>query len=302
MNQRYPKVSIITINYNQASVTMECLKSLQRITYPNYEIIVVDNGSLTEHRIDTKAFPHIRFIQSPINLGFSGGNNLAIKHSFSDYILLLNNDTVVPNNFLEPLVNTMITQPDAGIVSPKIIYFNTDHCIQYAGTSSISPLTCRGKTTGYHEKDTGQYDVEIATPLAHGACMLIKRQVVERIGLLNEAYFLYYEEYDFCERAKKAGYHVYYNGHSHILHKESMSVGKNSSLKSFYMARNRILFALLNFDGIQKYISIIYYLMFALPKNVIKEMLALRFKNSRSMLQGVWAIVANHHQPPNFQV
>ena len=286
MQNNFPKVSIITINYNQADVTMYCLDSLQKLSYPNLEIFLVDNNSELNKRVNIEKFPNIQYIQSDINLGFAGGNNLAMKVATGDYILLLNNDTVVNEGFLEPLLKTLIDHPDAGIVSPKVIYFNSDDIIQYAGTTAINPFTCRGHTIGYKEVDNGQHDVVCKTELAHGSCMLIKRSVMEDIGLLHEQFFMYYEEFDYCENAKRAGYSIYFNGLSYILHKESVSIGKYSPMKAYFMAKNRILFARRNFKGWEKVISITYYVCIALPKNVISQLLIGRFANGKAMVRG----------------
>jgi GT2 family glycosyltransferase len=287
MNTNLPKVSIILVNYNQPEVTYECLKSIKTLEYPNYEVWVVDNDSKIEKRINTVLFPDVNYIQSDTNLGFSGGNNLAIKRCSGDYILLLNNDTEVEAELLNILLDTFPKHPEAGIVSPKIVFYQTN-TIQYAGTGAINPLTCRGNTIGYKETDLGQFDQIRKTDLSHGACMMIKREVIEKIGLLSEEYFLYYEEYDFCEMAKKAGFDIYFNGLTKVFHKESISVGKMSPLKSYYMSKNRVLFAKRNFKGWQKVLSMVYYYLLALPKNVLVETLRGRYNNSRAALKGAF--------------
>jgi GT2 family glycosyltransferase len=288
MKQNLPKVSIILVNYNQPKVTYECLESIAKLTYPSLEIWVVDNNSKFENRIEPALYKDINYIQSESNLGFAGGNNLAIKRCTGDYILLLNNDTEVEADLIEKLLQTFDSYPDAGIVSPKILFYNTADTIQYAGTGAINPLTCRGNTNGYKEKDEAQYDFVCKTELSHGACMMIKRAVIDKIGILSEAFFLYYEEYDYCEIAKKTGFSIYYTGLTKIYHKESVSVGKSSPLKSFYMAKNRILFAKRNFNSWQMIISLAYYLLLALPKNILTETVKGRFNNSLASLKGAF--------------
>ncbi len=285
MKQLFPKVSVIIVNYNQANVTHDCLRSLQNVTYPSLEIFVVDNASCQAQRIRPQDYPNVICIESDINLGFAGGNNLAIKKATGEFILLLNNDTEVTPDFLQPLVSLFSEYTDAGIASPKIIFHSTG-LIQYAGANGINSFTGRGQTIGYNEEDKRQYDKIERTALAHGACMLIKRDVLNKIGLLHESYFLYYEEFDYCEMAKRAGFSIYYNGFSHIRHKQSVSVGKLSSLKAFYMAKNRILFARRNFKGLEKIASISFYWLLAFPKNVLSEMFAGRYKNSLATIKG----------------
>jgi len=288
MNKNLPKISIILVNYNHLEVTYECLKSLRKLTYPNTEIWVVDNNSLIENRLNPDLFPEIHYLQSDVNLGFAGGNNLAIKKAKGDYILLLNNDTEVSPDLIEKLLIPFNEFPDAGIVSPKILFYYENNLIQYAGTNAINPLTCRGYTNGYKEKDQGQFNFIKITDLANGACMLIKRSVIDTVGLLSESFFLYYEEYDYCEMAKRAGFSIYFTGFTYILHKESVSVGKGSPLKSYYMAKNRILFAKRNFNGWQKTVSLIYYYVLALPKNLLYDAIDGRFKNVSATLRGAF--------------
>lgn len=283
----YPKVSIITVNYNQAAVTEELLTSLSSITYPNYEVWVVDNGSQQNCANLLQKFPHIHLIIHPENLGFAGGNNLALARASGSYLLLLNNDTEVTPGFLEPMVDACEQQPAIGVMSPRILFHNSGNLVQYAGTSAINPLTCRGFTRGYLDQDNEQYNILQQTSLAHGACMLIRKSLVEQIGTLPEDYFLYYEEYDFCEQAKRAGFEIWYNGFSVIYHKESVSVGKLSPLKSFYMARNRILFARRNFSLINRLTAIAFFLLAAVPKTIMTEAMKGRWKNVRAFLKGV---------------
>lgn len=267
-NQDQPLVSIVTVNFNQTGVTRDLLISLQKITYAAIEIIVVDNGSADTSITSLKEeFPEIKLIISTKNTGFAGGNNIGIKQATGEYLLLINNDVEVTPGFLEPMIDCMRANPKIGIVSPKIVYFNRDETIQYAGSSRISPFTGRGKRIGYLKKDQGQYDFVAKTELAHGACLLTTRAVVQSIGLLPEIYFLYYEEHDWTEMAKRKGYEVFYVGTSKIYHKESISTGKNSPLKTYYLSRNRILFAKRNCSQFQNFFSIIYTLTLAAPKN-----------------------------------
>ena len=266
-----PLVSIVSINYDQPEVTCEMLASLRKVTYPNFETIVVDNGSPTTIPYSIKEnYPEVHLIISEENLGFAGGNNIALKQAKGEYILLLNNDTEVRPNFLDSLVELMESNEKIGIVSSKILYFYEDNVIQYAGASPINPITSRGRHYGYKEIDTGQLDKVTETSYPHGACMMIRKSVLEELGLLYEGYFLYYEELDFAERVKRAGYKIYFQPNSSILHKESISTGKNSPLKTYYMNRNRLLFVRRNTSGVNLLLGVIYFFLIPLPKNTIK--------------------------------
>lgn len=268
---RQPMVSIVSVNYDQPEVTCAMLASLQKVTYPNFETLIVDNASPTSSPFCIKEeYPEVQLIISEKNLGFAGGNNIALKQAKGEYMLLLNNDTEVKPDFLDSLVELMESNKKIGIVSSKILYFYEDNIIEYAGASPINPITSRGKHYGHKQKDNGQYDEIIETFYPHGACMMIRKSVLDKVGLLYEGYFLYYEELDFAERVKHAGYKIYFQPNSSIRHKESISTGKNSALKTYYMNRNRLLFLRRNSNGITFLLAMTYFFAISLPKNTIK--------------------------------
>jgi len=290
-----PLVSVITVNYNQSKVTFDLLESLRKITYPNIEIIVVDNASPNDDADSIKiSYPEITLIKSHKNLGFAGGNNLGIEKSTGHYLLFINNDTVVPVDFLEPLVTFFQAHPDAGMVSPKIRYHHTPEMIQYAGYTEINPYTIRNHSIGYKEIDNNQYDLDRPTAFGHGAAMMVPRKVIEKVGMMPDIYFLYYEEIDWGWKIRKAGYQNYYVGHAMIFHKESISTGKNSPLKTYYMARNRILFTRRNLIGTQKWISLIYQILGAGTKNLIVHLVKGEYKHLHSYFNGLVWHFKNH--------
>jgi GT2 family glycosyltransferase/acetyltransferase-like isoleucine patch superfamily enzyme len=284
----YPLVSIVTVNYNQTNVTRDLLISLRSITYPSIEIIVVDNGSADNSITLLKdEFPEIKLILTGKNTGFAGGNNIGIKAGSGDYFLLINNDVEVTPGFLEPLVDCFQKNPKVGIASPKIVYFNRDEKIQYAGSSRISPFTGRGKRYGYLEKDSGQYDFDLKTELGHGAGLITSKVVLDSVGLLPELYFLYYEEHDWTENVKRNGYEVHYVGTSKIYHKESISTGKNSPLKTYYLSRNRILFAKRNSSRFEFFSSLLYTFIVAAPKNTFVFLIRGDIDNLKAYVRGL---------------
>ncbi len=290
---KYPKVSIISINYNGASVTCELLESLKQITYPNIEVIVVDNASKEDPSTIQKNHPWIKFISSESNLGFAGGNNLGLHAASGDYFLLLNNDTEVDAGFLEPLVELMENDKTIGVASPKIIFHHSPGVIQFAGFNPINPYTGRGTSIGFGQQDTGQYNQSHETSRAHGAAMMISRKVVEKVGLMADLYFLYYEEMDYCERIKKAGFSIWYEAGSVIYHKESMSTGKGSTLKTYYLTRNRLLYQRRNVDGMQLILSIIFFTLVSIPKNTFQYVIHGKTDMLKAFWKGIlWNITA----------
>jgi GT2 family glycosyltransferase len=279
MASKYPLVSIITVNYNQAEVTCALLESLNRITYPNFEVIVIDNASPTDDpKIIKQRYPNVVFIENPINYGFAAGNNFGLMRARGEFVLLLNNDIEVPPGFMEPMVNKLINNPDIGAVSPLIKFYYQPDTIQYAGYTPINYVTMRNFAIGNKTKDTGQYKSDYETAYAHGAAMMVPMEVVKKIGLMSYIFFLYYEEADWCVRIKNAGYKIFFLHNSHVLHKESVSTGKLSALKIYYLNRNRLVFMRRNVEGYDFYAGIAYQFFVAIPKNAFSYLMKGKIK------------------------
>ncbi|HOS49518.1 MAG TPA: glycosyltransferase family 2 protein [Bacteroidia bacterium] len=291
----YPSVSIVSINYNGAQVTCEMLDSLKNITYPNFEVIIVDNASKEDPSIIFEKHPWIKFIRSDKNLGFAGGNNLGFKQATGKYFLMLNNDTEVPEGFLEPLVQRMESDSKIGAASPKIIFHHTPGMLQFAGFEPINPFTVRGNAIGYGKQDNGDFDQSMPTSRAHGAAMMVSRKVVEEIGLMADLYFLYYEEMDYCERIKNAGYSIWYEAESKIYHKESMATRKGSTLKTYYLTRNRILYQRRNVKGITLFVSLLFLTFVSIPKNTLQYLLKGKMDMLKAFYKGVIWNLTNYN-------
>lgn len=287
-SEKPPLVSIITVNYKQTDVTLQLLDSLARCTYPSLEIIVVDNGSGQGlHELLQTTYPTVKSIPSTLNLGFAGGNNLGIEQAKGTYLLFINNDTEVEPNFLEPMVQLFESESNLGMVSPKIIFYGTGGLVQYAGSAGINPVTGRAQEIKVYGKDEGQYDGTFETKLGHGAAMMIPRKVIQAVGMMPDIYFLYYEEHDWCEAIKRAGYRVFYTSRSVVYHKESISVGKESPLKTYYMARNRILYLRRNIKGIKFVSSLLFFICFTIPKTTLKYIKDLKWMHLREFYRGM---------------
>lgn len=264
-----PLISIITINFNSLQVTCEFLESTKKLTYKNFEIILVDNASKENPtKLITSRFPEVKLLINDTNLGFAGGNNAGMAIAKGDYFLIINNDTEVTENLLESLLEPF-KDKSIGVVSPKIKYFFHPDIIQYAGFTEINPITGRNKTIGDKEKDLGQHDAPYFTSYAHGAAMFLKKEVVEKTGMFAEVFFLYYEELDWSARIQRAGYRIYYQPQAVVFHKESMSTGKNSTLKTYYLTRNRILFLRRNIKGLSQFIWPFFFILISVPKQLL---------------------------------
>ena len=263
---RTPKVSVVSVNYRQAQVTCEMLASLRACTYPRLEVVLVDNGSLADESARfAYHYPGVVNVRTEDNLGFAGGTNLGIRHASGELILMLNNDTLVAPGFLEPLVAVLTQYPHVGMVSPKIVFHEPAGVIQYAGSFIGQPILGRGTQIGHLEPDRGQYDDTRDTDLPHGACMLVRREVFERVGLLPEFYFMYFEELDFAVAARRAGYCAMYCGASHVTHRQSVSLGAGSPRKTYYLHRNRVVFYRRALSRLAYAAFLAYYLCVAVP-------------------------------------
>ncbi|MCK9219689.1 MAG: glycosyltransferase family 2 protein [Bacteroidales bacterium] len=270
-HKEYPLVSIVSVNYNNSEDTCEMIESLTKITYPNIEIIIIDNNSPNDNpKIIKQRFPSIILYESIINYGFAGGNNQGIMRARGEYVLLLNNDTIVDKGFLEPLVAKLESNKSIGAVSPKLRYYYDRSIIQYAGFAPINHHTMRNFAIGHKEKDIGQYNKDAETAYSHGAAMMVPMKIIKEIGMMSYIFFLYYEEADWCYRIKHAGYKIFYVHNSLVYHKESVSVGKLSPMKVYYLNRNRLVFMRRNVFGNDFVIGILYQLMIAIPKNALK--------------------------------
>ncbi len=232
-----PLVYVVVLTWNGKNDTLECLRSLQSVTYPNFRILVVDNASSdgTTEAV-RQSFQNVEVIRNETNLRFAGGNNVGIRHAMSkqaDYVLLLNNDTVVEMGFLSELIATAERDPDIGMVGAKI-YYHDDPTPQ--GTSRI--WFAGGKIewwegwishVGLRQLDRGQFESVEETDYITGCCLLVKRQVIEKIGFLDESYFMYGEDADWCIRAMRAGYKLTVQPKAKLWHKLSVSSGGHLS-------------------------------------------------------------------------
>lgn len=282
------KVSIITVNFNGFGDTCELIESLKKYeTYP-YEIIVVDNASRENEAENLqKRYPDICVVRSPSNLGFAGGNNLGYPFAGGEYVLFLNNDILIDKPFLQKLVDRL-EAGFVGLVSPKIKYEENRERIQFAGFTSLSSITLRNRIIGTGEIDRGQYDHAIITPYVHGAAMMGKKEVIDRIGLMPELYFLFYEELDWSVQFRKAGYTLWCEPAAVVYHKECMTAKRGSSLRLYYMTRSRLLFARRNLDGLAKSLSCLYLSTVPLLKNSLSHLLHLEWVHLAALWKGTW--------------
>ena len=282
------EISIITINYNGLHDTCALIE-----TIPNndkLEVIVVDNASKNqEAEADTisKKYPYVKVIKSEKNLGFAGGNNLGIKAAQGKYLFFINNDTIFKDFNIQALIDRLESSPTIGVVCPKIRFAWGSNPIQFTGYTPLSKITVRNQSIGFGEEDQGQYDIPHPTPYAHGAAMLIKREAIEKTGLMPECFFLYYEELDWSMMFTRAGFQIWYEPQCTIYHKESQSTGQNSPLRTYYMVRNRLLLVKRNWDGLTKYFTYAYLIGVVGLRDILKHVLTGKWELVRATFRGI---------------
>jgi len=286
-----PRVTIITVNFNETETTAALLDSIQRQWFPGLEVIVVDNASRENPGEFFQAnYPEVRFLRSESNLGFAGGNNLALPFAQGSFLFFVNNDAELAPGCLETLLKHFEHHPETGILSPLICYFPTvaeQPCmIQYAGMTPVSRFTGRNRTIGERAPDRGQFTTPGQTAYAHGAAMMVPRQVIESVGSMWEGFFLYYEELDWCERIRRAGLEVWVEPRARVWHKESLTLGKMGDTKTYFLTRNRILFMRRNVRGWRLAGFVVFWLTVSLPTNTAKYLLAGQISILRAFLRG----------------
>ena len=254
---------------------------------------MVDNASKKdEASIISDQYPHVKVIKSKKNLGFAGGNNIGIKEAKGKYILLINNDTYFKEFKIDTLIERLESSDKIGIICPKLRFAWDSNPIQFAGYSPLSKITVRNQAIGFGEEDHGQYNKAHQTPYAHGAAMLLKREAIDKVGLMPECYFLYYEELDWSMMFTRAGYEIWYDPACTVFHKESQTTGQNSPIRTYYITRNRLLLVKRNYKGINKYLSYIYLIGIVAPRDIIKYTLQGRFDLVKAVCCGIKTFIS----------
>lgn len=236
------KISIIILNWNGCEVTIDCLNSLRKITYPNFNIVMVDNGSTDNsvEKIVSNFRDEVDILKLDQNYGFTGGNNQGIRYAIDkynpDYLLLLNNDTTVQKDFLDELLANIVTSKYIYAAVPKIYYHKNKNVLWFAG-GSISKFTGIVKHFGIDKVDNGEYDVKEATQFMNGCCALISRKCIDEIGLLDDIFFANSEDADYSLRIMQAGHQILYVPTAIVYHKVSQAFESNKGKwLAFYLA------------------------------------------------------------------
>jgi hypothetical protein len=269
-----PLVFIIIVNWNGRDITLDCLDSLSRISHRNTRTVVVDNAS-TDGSVDAirSRFPAVVVLKMKSNLRFAGGTNAGIRYGLehgAEMFLLLNNDTIVDPEFLSRMVNCMTSTTSIGMVGPKIYYHDNPTRIWFAG-GRLSMWTGTMKHVGIREIDSGQFDTQKQIEYTTGCCILMKREIVERVGLLDESYAMYTEDADWSMRVRRAGFTIIYEPKAKIWHKLSVSAGGHLS---FFKMRNKFLS---NLRFVARYAAWYHWLVFPWANILVNGYAAMKY-------------------------
>lgn len=269
-----PKVFIVILNFNSFEDTEECLISLEKLDYNNYEIIIIDNSS-NDNSYDKlkKRFVKYNIIKSNENLGYANGNNIGIKYALesgAEYICILNNDVIVERNFLDKIITVMKDKMDIGLAGPCICQYDHKNSIQAMGANiNLYTGLTQGKYKNYKYSEIPHKNILV--DYLGGACFICRREVFEEIGLIPENYFLFFEETEFCYRASIKGYKLLCVYDSKVYHKGSSTISKYKGLSYYFLNRNRVVFIRRNANIIPKIIFSVYIFIEAVGRILIRK-------------------------------
>lgn len=285
-------IAIIVLNHDGTEDVLECLRSLRAVTFHGLRIYVVDNGSRRPLRPDLPPDdPRVRLLESPVNLGFTGGCNLAARAALEEgatHLLFLNDDTTVAPGFLEPLVRAL-EDPSVGIATPKIYFHGQDRVI-WAHGARFDPWTGRSAHVGVYRKDAGQYDHVREVDRVTGCAMIVRREFVERVGMLDDRFFIYSEEVDWCLRARRKGYRLVVVPESVIWHRGHRTTGRlGRPFIAYLQSRNHLLLLRKNAESfVAGGSSALAYFLLALGWKAVVAPFRGESASARAALRGVW--------------
>lgn len=295
-------VYVLTLNWNGKQITMDCIESVLKSDYPNFRVVVIDNGS-TDGSVEAlrdKFNNHLTIIENGANLGYARGFNVGLKYGFeeneADYCLVMNNDTIIDSKAISEMAKVAETEKKIGFVTGKVFYYDKPNVLQTVGKKE-DPIRWNGEHIGHKEEDKGQYDRVCERFFADDIFTLVSKKLYGETGGYNPMFFLQSEEYDWQARAKNLGYKIMYTPYAKLLHKESWTLGKQSAKKAYYDARNPMLVILLHKspDFFRKYFWVHCRSIIFISLRMIKVgKFFIAFRNVQGFLSGVCWGVRNH--------
>ncbi len=300
-----PRVAIIVVSHNGLPIVQQCLPTVAQTKWDNLQIVFVDNHSSDDSATWVKEnFPEIQILHNPDNWLFSRANNEAIRQFECDYVVLLNNDVSVPDDWLAPLVKYIENSPRIAALQPKILQFDRRSHFEYAGASGgfldqLGYPFARGRIFEHTEEDLGQYDTPIKIDWASGAAMLLRRSVLDDVGFLDEFFGLHMEEIDLCWRLRRAGFEIGVVPQSKVFHVGGATLARSSHRKLYHNIRNSILMLYKNLPATQ--FRAVFLQRIILDYSIgFVWLLTGKWRQSLAVLQGYLDAhkMKNHYSPP----
>ncbi len=262
-----PKVFILILNWNQKKYTLQCIRSIKKTNYKNYKIVLIDNNSDDNTTDAVKLnFPDVKIIQNKKNYGYAEGNNKGIKYALknkADYVLILNNDTIISKDSLKKLIQVIQSDKKIGVAGPKVYSFHHRNYLQSTGLQ-LNLITGSAKDLRKNFRNPREVDAVI------GCGLLVRAEIFRIVGLLDKKFFMYMEEIDFCIRVKKKGYKIIYVPSAKIWHKGgASSVGVNNKIQIYYDARNIILLMRKNVSTIKFLLFLFMNIFYFTPRKIL---------------------------------
>ncbi|GBE20401.1 poly-beta-1,6-N-acetyl-D-glucosamine synthase [archaeon BMS3Abin17] len=282
---KYPKVSILIINYNGGDKVIRCLNSVMKLDYPSYEIIVIDNGSSdgSQEKIK-KEFSQIKLVENKENLGSVGAHNQGFKLAKGDFILGLDDDAVASPSLLKNLVKVALSNNKIGIVVPKIYYYSKPNIFNSTGFF-LNPITGKMKDLGIGKEDKGQLDFQREIDYVPSSIILIKKEALKTAGGMNEDYFVYYEDSDWCLRVRNAGYKIVYTPNTKAWH-DCKTQGELSPFRVYHYTRGKTLFMKQSSTPLNKFLFILFHIFLYSPARIFSFILKGKFNLIKPYIQG----------------
>lgn len=283
-----PLVSIITLNWNQTSATCKLLESTDKLTYGNYEVLVCDMGSAVDPRfaIMSGGYKNVRILQqdhSPKRKGLNG----AIAEAKGDFVLLLNNNSVVSENLVQELLQPLLDNSTIGASCPKVVSFRNHQLIHFAGYKRMNPFTGTSAMVGHKQIDTGQYDEPTMIHGIYTGAVMIRKKIVEHIGAFSENFFVYFNDADISARIIKKGYKILFQPTTVVYNNDVIRYDKKSPIHTYYTTRNRILSMRRNTTLFQFSVFMIVFLFLGIPVTTVKFLLFGQLAHLSAFFKGI---------------
>jgi GT2 family glycosyltransferase len=280
----YPNVTVIMANWNGGDKIIRCLDSVKKLDYPSFDVIIIDNNSTdgSKEKIK-KQFKQFKIIENKSNLGCVKAINQGLSHAKGPLILRLDDDVLLDKDLLKKMVEVIKSKENIGIVIPKLCYYKNPKMFDNLGFS-INPITCKTNSERIDKIDKGQFEEQKEVDFVPGSVLLTKKEVVKKVGLLDPAYFIFYEDVDWCWKVRRAGYKIIYTPKTKALH--DCNKKEMNKFKVFHYNRSKIIFMKKNIKQPKKLLFFLFFLFVYSPLKFTTYILKRKSSLIKSHIKG----------------